>query len=210
MMHHAKQQIALCVRDNVSLATFHLFACIIVANPATFGGLALLAVNDSCRGINITPCNQSACYHQSLIDHIKQATVPQAIEVILNGRERRKILRQHRPLAPCCRNVGNGIPNLPHRMPARTANARSRQQKRCNQTPFSIRAIACIAQKTSVIIRASDFSLGHCRSPRIVNNARNHKPLKSLNIIFGWALSALPICICISRTRHSAAAVLAP
>src|SRR4029077_1536384 len=94
---------------------------------------------------------------QGKIDLLKQAVVSPIVEITLHGGKRRKVLRQHPPLAASARDRQDRIQHRPQRGLTRSTKTLSRRHLRLNQRPFGIRQIACVALSLSLILPPSDF-----------------------------------------------------
>jgi hypothetical protein len=59
-----EDQEAECIGDDMALAAFDLFACIIPRNPATFGGFDALAVDDASGRLGLLALDLARSHHQ--------------------------------------------------------------------------------------------------------------------------------------------------
>jgi len=128
---------------------------------------------------------------ERLVHQVEDAAVAQHIEVVLDRRERREVLRQHRPLAPRRRHVLDRVPDGAQIGRARSSDLAPRRHEGRNHRPLRVRAVACVAQAFAGIVSASDFSPGHGILQGVATQ-ENHNRLKSLNIVFGRALREMP------------------
>jgi hypothetical protein len=145
IMHDAFQHVAYHIGYDMALAPFDLFACIIAARTTSFCRLYRLAIDNDCRRLRLAAFRQSCNRNQNLIDKIEQAALAHPVEMVLHCRERREFLRQLRPLAARFRHILDRIPQCTWIMLARTSDLAHRLQKRRDNSPFIISAIACIA-----------------------------------------------------------------
>src|SRR5262249_53293093 len=117
------------ISDDVTLASFHLLAVVKPAWTATFCCLHTLAVDDPDRWVAVAPHHLSDATHQHPIDPLPKARVTPSVEVVLDRRTRRILLRQCTPLATGPQNVQNGIHHLPEVDLPRPANTAWRRQE---------------------------------------------------------------------------------
>jgi GNAT superfamily N-acetyltransferase len=87
------------VGHDVALAALDLLAGIIAASSSTFGRFHALAVDDARRGRGLAPSLLPRAHHQRVADLAPQASVAPVVEVALDRRDRREVLRQQAPLA---------------------------------------------------------------------------------------------------------------
>src|SRR5262249_56505007 len=104
---------------SVRMATLHLLAGIVAAGPAGFGCLGRLAVDDASRWARLATIGLARLRRQGIVDGFPQLGVAPWIEVALHRRERRKVLRQHPPLAASLRDVEDGVHHRTHLRRAR-------------------------------------------------------------------------------------------
>jgi hypothetical protein len=88
-----------------------------------------LAVDDRCGWLGLTSSNKPRGIHKRRVDDVQEPTIARAIEALLHRCAGWEILGQRRPLATCRGNVGNGVPDLAHRMLAGTTYGGGRRQK---------------------------------------------------------------------------------
>ncbi len=180
-VHQESEQEALCIGDHVALAPLDPLGGIKPARATTFRGFGALAVDDAGRGNGVAACRLPGTPHQGEIDPMPDAPVAPVVEVILNGRARRKVLRQRPPLAAGRQDVEDRVHHLAQIDFARTPDPARCRQKKADQKPFRIGRIACITQVIAPILRTGGFSPSHCDLHRFSQIRRNHKGLKSLN-----------------------------
>src|SRR5215469_17595574 len=97
-----------CSRQT-ALAALHLLASVIAARPARLGCLHRLAVDDAGGWACLTAFALARQHDERVVNGLPQATIAPGIEVALHRRVRRKILRQHPPLAASLRDVEQRI-----------------------------------------------------------------------------------------------------
>src|SRR5207302_2392410 len=153
-------------------------------------GFHSLAVDDAGGGTKLAPLPLAHLGNQGVIDQTPQSRSTPLVEVISNGRTRRKILWQRAPLTSRARDVEDRIyddTQIGLAWPATSARCR---HKRFNQFPLLIRRIACITQFVAPILFAGDFSPRHVVCSLVLSQARrNHNGLESLNFSFSIRLS---------------------
>src|SRR5205823_5423938 len=98
-VHQESKHEALRIGDDVTLASFHLLAVVKPAWTATFCCLHTLAVDDAGRGVAVAPHHPSDAPYQHQVDPPPNAQVAPAVEVVLDRRAGRILLRQGTPLA---------------------------------------------------------------------------------------------------------------
>jgi hypothetical protein len=102
-----------------------------------FSGLMMAAVGSS------EPPLRARSANESFVEEIERAAVAELIEAMLNGREGRKILRQHGPLAAGRGDILDGVPDLAQQGFTRAPDARRRRHERLDNRPLRIRARNC-------------------------------------------------------------------
>ena len=137
---------ALRVGDHVALAPLDPLGGIKPTRAAAFRGLDALAVDDAGRGNGVASQRQTGAPHQREIDPPPDALIAPEIEVVLNGRARRKVLRQRAPLAAGRQDIEDRVHHHAQIDFARTPEPARRGQKKAEQQPFRIRRVACITQ----------------------------------------------------------------
>lgn len=85
----------------MAFTTLDLLAGVVAARPACLGGLNGLAVDDARGRFGLAALRDPHPCHQHRVDDIEQAAVAHPVEMVLYRRERRKVLGQLCPLAPC-------------------------------------------------------------------------------------------------------------
>ncbi len=145
----------------VSLAPIDLLARIIARNPAAFRGLDALAVDHTRRRPCLAAFELPRAHDQQVVDALPQAAVAPSVEVALDRGERRKVLRQHAPLATARRNVEDRIRNRTEIGRSRPATSFGCRQQRRDPRPFATRQIAWIAHGLPSMLVASGISPRH-------------------------------------------------
>src|SRR5439155_6193996 len=108
-VHQHGEQRAGRIGDDVTLAALHPLGRIKPAWTATFRGFHALAIDHAGRRNDVAPCYPANLLDKSKIDPTPNALVAPAVEIILNGRARRKVFRQRAPLAASRENVEDGV-----------------------------------------------------------------------------------------------------
>src|SRR5213080_3472403 len=184
-LHEHGQQRTFRIGDDMTLATLDPLRHVKSTRAATFRGFHSLAVDDAGGGTKLAPLPLAHLGNQGVIDQTPQSRSTPLVEVISNGRTRRKILWQRAPLTSRARDVEDRIyddTQIGLAWPATSARCR---HKRFNQFPLLIRRIACITQFVAPILFAGDFSPRHVVCSLVLSQARrNHNGLESLNFLF--------------------------
>jgi hypothetical protein len=149
------------VGHDVALAALDFLARVIAANSAAFRGLNALAVDHACGWTGIAPLQLPRCHNEMMVDRLQQPAVAPIVEVALDRRRRRKVVREKPPLTACRGHVEDGVQNVPQIGVSRSANPPRRRQERLNETPFSVGQVACIAATSPFIFTTGDFSPRH-------------------------------------------------
>jgi len=102
------------ISDDVALAALDLLAGVVARNPATFGGLDALAVDDAGRGRGLTPLQFARSADKQMIDGLPKADIAPAIEIASHRGDRWKVLRQSSPLTAAARNIKDRVHHFPH------------------------------------------------------------------------------------------------
>src|SRR5438309_6582721 len=184
-LHEHGQQRTFRIGNDMTLATLDPLRHVKSTRAATFRGFHSLAVDDAGGGTKLAPLPLAHLGNQGVIDQTPQSRSTPLVEVISNGRTRRKILWQRAPLTSRARDVEDRIyddTQIGLAWPATSARCR---HKRFNQFPLLIRRIACITQFVAPILFAGDFSPRHVVCSLVLSQARrNHNGLESLNFLF--------------------------
>src|SRR6516165_2391003 len=138
----------------MTLASLHLLTRIKPAWAATFCGFHALAVNDTGRGRAFAPCRSARALDQDSIDLAPDIAVAPIVKVMLNRRERRKVLRQSTPLAAGRQDVKDRIHDGAKRPFGRTPSPTPLRQQFAQQNPLHSCRVACIAQSITAILFA--------------------------------------------------------
>src|SRR5262252_6818273 len=145
----------------MALASLHALARIKSTRAAAFRGLDALTVDDTGRRNRVAPDRDARPPHQRSINPTPDPLIPPSVEVVLDRRARRKILRQRPPLTPRRCDIEDRVHDGPQINKARaTEPLPSRHQAR-NQRPLRVRHVACVTKTLPPILRTGDFSPGH-------------------------------------------------
>src|SRR5205814_1758355 len=211
-LHEHRQQRTFRIGDDMTLATLDPLRHVKSTRAATLRGVDSLAVDDAGGGTKLAPLPLAHLGNQCVIDQTPQSRSTPLVEVISNGRTRRKILWQRAPLTSRARDVEDRIyddTQIGLAWPATSARCR---HKPFNQFPLLIRRIACITQFVAPILFAGDFSPRHVVCSLVLSQARrNHNGLESLNFLFrsdfqgdgSKILSTSATCPLVSRSGSS-------
>ena len=96
-----------------------------------------------------------------MVDRPEQAAVAPIVEVTLNRRGRREIIRNHRPLAARRGHVEDGVIDIAKFRGARSADLLTRRQEWRDMRPLPVRQVTCISATVPRILAASGFIPGH-------------------------------------------------
>src|SRR5260370_11720783 len=143
-VHEDRQERACRVGDDMALAAHHPLGRVKPTWAAAFRGLHALTVDDARRGANAASVGLSYLHNEIGIDAAPSPIVAPAIEIILNRRARWEVLRQRPPLTPGRQNVEDRIQHAAKIDRSRAAKPTLLGHEWSNQTPFSIRQIACV------------------------------------------------------------------
>ena len=112
----------------------------------------------------------SALRVERRVDALERAVPTPKVEVIVEGRARRQVLRDGAPLAAGAENVHEAVDNLAYLDVASVAAAFGRRNQRFDMRPFGVGQIARIAQPAAVIASAV-FVGPHRRPPQAIRAA---------------------------------------
>src|SRR5207253_5614597 len=184
-LHEHGQQRTFRIGDDMTLATLDPLRHVKSTRAATFRGFHSLAVADAGGGTKLAPLPLAHLGNPGIIDQKPQSRSTPLVEVISNGRTRRKILWQRAPLTSRARDVEDRIYDDSQSGLAWPATSARCRHKPFNQFPLLIRRIACITQFVAPILFAGDFSPRHVVCSLVLSQARrNHNGLESLNFLF--------------------------
>ena len=165
----------------MALATLDLLARVETRRAAAFGGLDGLAVDDAGSRARLAPGALARHRDEMEVDRFQQPRVAPGVEVALNRRGRREIPRQLCPLAAGRGHVEDRVRHLSQVRRARPSDPVRRRHEGRNQRPLLVRQVACVAQRATLILGASDFSPGHLilrdlRKSQRITSRWNHSP----------------------------------
>src|SRR6185312_2878576 len=137
-MHlHGKQR-ALGVGDDMTLASLDPLGHVKPAWTATFRGFHALAVDNPSRWSRFASLPFTHSPHQRIVDRAPKAGTTPLVEVILNRRTRRKVLRQRSPLAAARCNVEDRVQDRAQTDLRRPTTPTSPRHQRSDQIPLCI------------------------------------------------------------------------
>src|SRR5512133_2772208 len=108
-MNRGTDQQAGGVSHDMALAPFDLLGGIVTQWSTALGGLDRLAVDDPGRRAGFAPCDFPGLQQKLKIDPLEEAGISPFIEIPLHRRERRKVFRQHPPLAAAPRDIQDRV-----------------------------------------------------------------------------------------------------
>src|SRR5215471_5430643 len=183
-VHLDGEQRNIGIGDDVALTPFHLLSHIKPAWAATFRGLNALAVDNAGRGRGLTSRRPANTLDEHTIDPVPNSPVAPAVEVILNGRARRKVLRHGAPLAAGGKNVEDGVHHHAQIDLARSSDPARLGHQRSKHLPLLIRRVACIAQAITPILFAGGFGPRHVALPRRIANTKESQQGRNHSLLF--------------------------
>ncbi len=142
------------VGDDVALAAFDLLSGVKAPYSAAFRGFYALAVDHACRRAGFAPGLFARRHHQSVVHRPPKTAVPPQIEIVLNRREGREVLRQLPPLAAGGGDIRKRIENLPHIRLARTPKIALRRDSGFKKP------IACHSNRLRIALSAAHIACG--------------------------------------------------
>jgi len=160
-MDKQSDQVTGRVGNDVPLAALDLLASIKATGAATFRGSNRLAIDDARGRTGLSSSLLARRHHQRMVDQFPASISNPDIEVSLDGRIGRKLLRQLAPLASRRGDVEQGLDDRTQPGRATSPKVSPPGHEGHDHRLFRIGQIACIAQVGTPILRPSDFSPGH-------------------------------------------------
>ena len=164
-MGDGEQQQAERIGHDVALASLDLLASVVAANPSTLGGFDALAVDHAGRRTGFAAFQFPRAHHQQMVDALPQKTVAPRVKIALDRGNRRKVLRQHPPLATARRDVEDRIHHRTQIGGSRPASSFRRRQQRRDQLPLATRQVAWIAHGVPFMLHTSGIIPRHLVPP---------------------------------------------
>jgi hypothetical protein len=149
-----------------------------------------LAVDHPRRGARRAAGGVAGLPQKLKVDPLEQAAVPPVVEIPLHRRERRKVLRQHAPLASAARNIQDRIQHRAQVGLPRPAQALGSRHKGRDHRPLAIGKVACITLPRTLILRSSDFG-PHVVPPGLLTTTRMPQLTEITQFISGQPLSTI-------------------
>ena len=100
------------IGNNVALAALDPFSGVISSNPATFCGFYTLAINDPGCRMGVPVLRKARGFDQLAVHLIEQAIIAPSVEIAADGRNRRKVVGQHAPLAASRRDIEDRVEHI--------------------------------------------------------------------------------------------------
>ena len=120
------------IGTNVALAALDLFSGVISSNPATFCGFYTLTIDDPGCRMGVSALGKRAVLSNSRFISSSKCIIAPSVEVAADGRNRRKVVGQHAPLAASRRDIEDRVEH-----------------------------IACVSVALSGMLAAGEFGPGH-------------------------------------------------
>ena len=154
-MHDGVHQEALRINEDMPLLAFDLLACIIShagrCNGPFFRRLDALTVKDRGGRAGLPTRLLAALHIERFVKAIERAVIAPQIEIIMERRARRQILRNRPPLAARAQDIHQPVDHFALIDMATVAPASGRRDQRRNMRPFGIREVARVPQFAAVI-----------------------------------------------------------
>ena len=142
-------QQALRVDKNVPLLTLDLLSRIVTRRinrgPPFFSAFHTLAVDNRCSGARLSGNRLTAFHIELMMDEIERAIPTPKVEIIVQCRARRQVLRDGSPLTAGRQNVHEAVHHLTHDHRALVATTLARRDQGFDQIPFVVCQVARIA-----------------------------------------------------------------
>src|ERR1043166_135447 len=183
-----REQPSFRVGHQMTLAPLHSLGRIKPPWTATFRGFGGLAVDDPGRGGGLASDRSASARQKSSVDAAPQLGVTPIVEVILNRRERREVLRQRAPLAPGGEEIKHCVEHGAKVDLPRPPHAFSPRKLARNQLPLGIGQITCVPQAIAAILFAGGFGPRHVVLPRRIATTKESQMAKTTQLLFGQAL----------------------
>ena len=149
------------VGEHMALAALDLLPGVEAARSSTLRGFHALAVDHARRRAGLAPLQLARTHDQHPVDGTEQAHVAPGVEIALDRRHRRKVLRQGAPLTARRGEIEDRVHHLAQIDRARSpAGFRPGQQRR-DQRPLAISHVAWIAPRRAAMLRSSGISPAH-------------------------------------------------
>ena len=88
------------------------FSGVMSSNPATFCGFYILTSDDPGCRMGVSALGKARGFEQIAVHLIKQAIIAPSVEGAADGRNRRKIVGQHAPLAASRRDIEDRVEHI--------------------------------------------------------------------------------------------------
>src|SRR5579859_284923 len=142
--HHAGQQPALRIDQQMALAPGHFFAAIITAPARLLGGLHTLAVHNPGAGLRVPPGRRADLLPQGGVDPFQGAMNGPLIKVVADHRPGWEVVGQGAPLAPSTVYIEQGIDDLAQVVRTRMASGAGWRKQGREQVPLGRGQVARI------------------------------------------------------------------
>src|SRR6202167_5911481 len=150
-------------------------------NGPRFRGLDALAVNDRGSRAGGTTRLLAALHIERLVKAVERAVIAPQVEIIIERRARRQILRNRSPLTARAQNIHQAVDHFAFVDMAPVAATYGRRDHRRNMSPFGICQVAWIPQRLRSY--RARFSLVHTDDlHRISKPQVNHKRFISIKL----------------------------
>ena len=112
-VYNACQHVTLRIGHDVPFPTLDFLPGIEAARSARFCCLDALTINDSGCRLFIATAKPARDANEGFVEKIKDAAITETVEIILDGREGWKTLREQRSLTAGRRDILDGVPDFP-------------------------------------------------------------------------------------------------
>ena len=133
------------VDGDVALAAHRLLASVVTALGPWRGRLDGLAVDDRSGGLDGTVRQGAIDHERDIVDRGEHQAPRQTSKLPVYGLPGREMDRQHAPCASRADQIADGVQDLAHVHPTRTAGTSRFRQKRLHGGPFLVREVASVA-----------------------------------------------------------------
>ena len=168
-VNHAGDEPPAGVGEDMALAPLNQLAGVEPARAAAFRGFHRLAVDHTGGRAGLSALGPPRAHEQLVVDPVQRRLGAPSVEVLLDRALRRKVLRQHPPLATRARHVQDRVHHLAQVRRSRASQPFAWRQQRADHAPLRLGKIACIAQPLALIFGSSGLG-PHLVPPSLFNH----------------------------------------